>query len=115
MKKLILTGVGLLFAMTLTFAQETDAEQKSKEKVVTLTEKLTLNEEQQAAIYPIIFEKLQAKTSIKADATLSEDDAKQRIDKAAADANTKILDLLNDEQKEIYHRHLEEHKKNKEK
>ncbi len=115
MKKLILTGVGLLFAITLTFAQETDAEQKTREKVVSLTEKLTLNDEQQAAIYPIIFEKHQAKLSIKADTALSQDEAKEQIDKAASEANSKILALLSEEQKEVYHRHLEEHKKDKEK
>lgn len=115
MKKLILTGVGLFFAMTLAFAQETEAEQKSKEKVATLNEKLTLNEEQQAAIYPIVLSKHQTKLAVKADTTLSQDDAKQQIDKITAETNTKILDLLNEDQKEMYHKHLEEHKKNREK
>ncbi|HMR17750.1 MAG TPA: hypothetical protein PKA53_00500 [Sphingobacterium sp.] len=114
MKKLILTGVGFLFAITLTFAQETDAEKKTREKVATLTEKLALNDEQKEAIYPIIYEKHQAKLSVKADTTLSTDEAKQQIDKAASEANARILEQLNEEQKEIYHRHLEEGKRAKE-
>lgn len=111
MKKIILTGVGLLFAATMTFAQQSDAETKTKEKVAVLTEKLTLNEEQQAAIYPIIFEKHQAKLALKADTTLSQDEIKQRMEQKGADAHTKILDLLTDEQKAIYHEHLDKSKK----
>lgn len=110
MKKMILTGMAFLFAITMTFAQETDAEQKTKEKVAKLTEKLTLDDEQQAAIYPIVFEKNQVKLSLKADTSLSQDDVKQQIEKKASEANAKILALLSDEQKELYHKHLEESK-----
>lgn len=111
MKKLIMTGVGLLFAATMTFAQQSDAETKTKAKVAVLTEKLTLNEEQQAAIYPIIFEKHQAKVTLKADTTLSQEEIKQRLEQSGADAHSKILDLLNEEQKAIYHQHLDKSKK----
>src|SRR5690606_10351153 len=99
MKKLILTGLSLLFAITLTFAQDINPETKAKQKVDELTQVLTLNEDQQAAIFTIILEKVTAKHAIKADTTIAADVAKQQIDAAKAAAHQKIAEQLNDDQK----------------
>ena len=113
MKKLILTGLGFLFAITLTFAQEGDAEQKAKETVATLTEKLTLNDAQQTAIYPIVLEAKKTKFSLKADTTLSAEDLQQRIDALETDTHTKVSEQLTDEQKEAFSKYRDQKKSKK--
>jgi len=108
MKKLILTGLSFLFALTLTFAQEANPEQKAQETVVKLTEKLTLTTEQQTAVYPIILEAKTAKAAIKANEELSEEAAKEELAKITADADTKVAAQLTDEQKALYAKYIEE-------
>ena len=114
MKKLILTGLSFLFAITLTFAQDINPETKAKQKVDELTQVLTLNEDQQSAIFTIILEKVTAKHAIKADTTLAADVAKQQIDAAQATALQKISEQLNDDQKVAFAKYLEEQQGKKE-
>ncbi|MBE8721447.1 hypothetical protein [Sphingobacterium pedocola] len=114
MKKLILTGLSFLFAITLTFAQQGTAEEKAKETVTTLTEKLTLTEEQQASVYNIVLEKATAKYALKADTTLSEDAVKEQISTLTSTADAKITELLTDEQKAEFAKYVEERNAKKE-
>jgi len=114
MKKLILTGLSFLFAITLTFAQDINPETKAKQKVDELTQVLTLNEDQQSAIFTIILEKVTAKHAIKADTTLAADVAKQQIEAAQATALQKISEQLNDDQKVAFAKYLEEQQGKKE-
>ena len=114
MRKLILTGLSFLFAITLTFAQDINPETKAKQKVDELTQVLTLNEDQQAAIFTIVLEKVTAKHAIKADTTLAVDVAKQQIEAAQATAHQKISEQLNDDQKVAFAKYLEEQKGKKE-
>jgi len=114
MKKLILTGLSFLFAITLTFAQDINPETKAKQKVDELTQVLTLNEDQQSAIFTIILEKVTAKQAIKADTTIAADVAKQQIDAAQAAALQKISEQLNDDQKVAFAKYLEEQQGKKE-
>ncbi|WP_437922203.1 hypothetical protein [Sphingobacterium sp. LRF_L2] len=108
MKKLILTGLSLLFALTLTFAQEGTPETKAKEKVEKLSEKLTLTPEQQTAVYDIVLEHTKAKWALKADTTISPDVAKQQVDALTSTADAKIVEKLTEEQKPIYIQWIEE-------
>lgn len=108
MKKLILTGLSFLFAITLTFAQDANPETKAREKVTELTQVLTLNEEQQSAIYAIVLEKVNSKHNIKADTTLAEDVAKQQMMDAQNTAHQKIAEQLTDDQKVIFAKYIEE-------
>ena len=111
MKKLILTGLGFLFAVTMVFAQEVDVEQQAKDKVATLTEKLKLSDEQQASIYTIVLETKKAKYALKADTALSAENLQQQINTLKEGANTKISEQLNDEQKELFQKFITEGKK----
>lgn len=115
MRKLILTGLSFLFAITLTFAQDINPETKAKQKVDELTQVLTLNEDQQASIFTIVLEKVSAKHAIKADTTLAADVAKQQIEAAQATAHQKISELLNDDQKVVFAKYIEDQKGKKEK
>lgn len=104
MKKLFLTGISLLFALTLTFAQNANPEDKAKEKVTKLTEKLTLTDEQQTSIYDIVLEHVKAKQALKADASQSPEalaEAKSRLQETT---DAQIKEKLSDEQKAAYDR-----------
>lgn len=114
MKKLILTGLSFLFALTLTFAQEGTPEEKAKETVETLTEKLTLTEEQRASIYNIVVEHKKAKWTLKSDTTLSADAIKEQAAGLTATADAKIIELLTEEQKPLYGQYIEERDAKKE-
>ncbi|MGO3194651.1 MAG: hypothetical protein ACTIKE_11595 [Sphingobacterium sp.] len=108
MKKLILTGLSFLFALTLTFAQEGTPEEKAKATVEKLTEKLTLTSEQQTAIYDVILEHKQAKAALKADGSLSADALEQQKGSLKATADAKIAEQLSDEQKPLYTKFVQE-------
>lgn len=114
MKKLILTGLSFLFAITMLFAQEINPENKAKETVTELTEKLTLTQDQQTSIYDIVLEKVKAKVALKADTTLTEDAVKQQIEALSTTANDKINELLSEEQKPLFAKYLEEKQAKKE-
>jgi|SRR5690606_33453213 len=111
MKKIFLTGISLLFALTLTFAQDANPEQKAQEKVTKLTEKLTLTEEQQTSIYDIVLEHAKAKQAIKADGTQSDEakaEAKTRLQEGT---DAQIKEKLSDEQKALYDKMISERPK----
>lgn len=110
MKKLFLAAVGLLFAINLTFAQDIDPVAKAREKVTTLTEKLALTPEQQGPIHDVILGGLQAKATVKADETLSDDAKKEHIKTITKDKNKKIKELLTEEQKAAYEQILKDKK-----
>ncbi|MBD1429160.1 MULTISPECIES: hypothetical protein [Sphingobacterium] len=114
MKKLILTGLSFLFAITLTFAQDINPETKAKQKVDELTQVLTLNEDQQSAVFTIILEKVTATQAIKADTTLAADVAQQQLDAAQATAHQKISEQLTEDQKVAFAKYLEDNKGKKE-
>ncbi|SRR5690606_17209879 len=113
MKKLFLTGISLLFALTLTFAQEKTPEDKAKAVVTELTEKLTLTEDQQKSIYEIVLDSKKSKAALKADATLSPEVLSESIDKLKATTDAQIAEKLSDEQKTLYEKIVSE-RKNKE-
>ncbi|MCA5005391.1 hypothetical protein [Sphingobacterium bovistauri] len=108
MKKLILTGLSFLFAITLTFAQDINPETKAKQKVDELTQVLTLNEDQQSAILTVVLEKITATQAIQADTSLAPEVAKQQIEVAKVTALQKISEQLNDDQKIAFAKYLEE-------
>lgn len=102
MKKLFLTGISLLFAATLTFAQAVNPEDRAKEEVVTLTEKLTLTEDQQKTVFDFVLEGEQTKEAVRADATLSPEIIAETLNKVQEHTDAQVADKLSDEQKEIF-------------
>jgi len=111
MKKLFLTSISLLFALTLTFAQDKSPEDKAKEKVAKLTEKLTLTDEQQTSIYDIVLEHAKAKQNLKADGTQSAEAKTQAKNRLQETADAQIKDQLSDEQKSQYDQIISERPK----
>lgn len=110
MKKLILTGLSFLFAITLTLAQDTNQDTKVKEKIAELTQVLNLNETQQTAIQAIILEKINAKAALDANTKLSEAESKKQWESISATAHQKIKQQLTDEQKLLFVKYKKENK-----
>ncbi|WDF67498.1 hypothetical protein PQ465_14460 [Sphingobacterium oryzagri] len=114
MKKFMLTGLSLLFALTLTFAQEGTPEEKAKTKTEKISEKVTLTPEQQTAVYAIVLEHTKAKWALKSDKSVTPDVAKQQAEALAASADAKIAEQLTAEQKTLYAEYVKErHEKKK--
>lgn len=111
MKKLFLTGISLLFALTLTFAQDKSPEDKAKEKVTKLTEKLTLTDEQQTSIYEIVLQHAKAKQDLKADGTQSAEATTQAKNRLQETADAQIKEQLSDEQRSLYDKIISERPK----
>lgn len=112
MKKLILTGLSLLFAATLTFAQEINPETKAKEVTIELTEKLSLSEAQQASIYTLVLDKTKLTLSLEADTQLPQEEKDKRIAEAKTNFKNKVSELLTEEQNEAFTKYLDEKEAN---
>lgn len=115
MKKLFLTGISLLFAATITFAQEINPESKAKEVTTVLTEKLSLTEEQQQSIYKLILDKTKLKYSLKADTQLNVEEKAKQLEQVKVTFNAKVNEILTDEQKPIFDQYIQEQHKSKSK
>lgn len=108
MKKFMLTGLSLLFALTLTFAQEGTPEEKAKASVEKISEKVALTPEQQTSIYAIALEHTKAKWAIKSDKSIAPDAAKQQMAALSTSADAKIAEKLTEEQKPLYAQYVQE-------
>lgn len=102
MKKLILTGISLLVAVTMSFAQQVKPEEKAKQETVVLTEKLTLTEEQQQSVYDLVLQGEVSKAALRADETLSPEILIESLTKVQANTDQQVSEKLTDEQKAIY-------------
>lgn len=110
MKKLFLTGISLLFAVSLTFAQSAESQEKARATAAELTEKLQLTPEQQGSVHQIILEGAKQKEAVKADQTISEDAKKERLKEGTKEKHAKIKALLTPEQKDRFETWAKEHK-----
>ncbi|WP_286777322.1 MULTISPECIES: hypothetical protein [Sphingobacterium] len=108
MKKLFLTGIGFFLAMSLTFAQQTTPEENATKVVTELVTKLTLNEEQKTAVSTIVLNQEKAIAAVIQDATAIADAKKESITKIQGESDTKIAQLLTDEQKTAYQKYVTE-------
>ncbi len=108
MKKLFLAVSAVLFSLTLTFAQDINPEEKAKATVTEWTTQLNLTEEQQVQVYNLVLEHKKAKLAIKADTAQTDDAKKQQIQKLTTDLDTKVVELLTDEQKPLYAKIVEQ-------
>lgn len=102
MKKLFLTGIGFFLAMSLTFAQQITPEETATKVVTELTQKLTLNDEQQASVSTIVLDHTKAVDAIINDATVTPETKVEAANKLQTEADAKINALLTDEQKTAY-------------
>lgn len=112
MKKLIFGIVALLFAVQVSFAQ-TEVEVKAQEKTRELTERLNLTAEQQTAIQGIFVEHINAKKAIKDDGTLDEATKESRKAELKTSLDTRINEVLSEEQKAQYAQYVNEKRQNK--
>ena len=110
MKKLFLAGIGFFLAMGLTFAQQaqTTPEENATKVVTELVTKLTLNDEQKTAVSTIVLDQEKAIAAVIQDSTTKVDVKKENIAKIQGESDTKIAQLLTDEQKVAYQKYVTE-------
>jgi len=94
--------------MSLTFAQQTTPEENATKVVTELVTKLTLNEEQKTAVSTIVLNQEKAIAAVIQDATATADAKKESITKIQGESDTKIAQLLTDEQKTAYQKYVTE-------
>lgn len=108
MKKLFLTGIGFFLAITLTFAQQTTPEENATKVVTELVTKLSLNDEQKTAISTIVLDQEKAVATVLQDSSTTADAKKENIAKLQSESDSKISQLLTDNQKATYQKYVEE-------
>jgi hypothetical protein len=108
MKKLFLTGIGFFLAMSLTFAQQTTPEENATKVMTELVTKLTLSEEQKTAVSTIVLNQEKAIAAVIQDTTATADAKKESITKIQGESDSKIAQLLTDEQKTDYQKYVTE-------
>ncbi|MDF2479024.1 MAG: hypothetical protein K0S24_4507 [Sphingobacterium sp.] len=108
MKKLFLTGLGFFLAMSLTFAQQATPEENATKVVTELVTKLTLNDEQKTAVSTIVLDQEKAIAALIQDSTTTPEVKKESITKLQGESDSKIAQLLTDEQKAAFQKYIEE-------
>lgn len=110
MKKLFLAGIGFFLAIGLTFAQQTQTtpEENATKVVTELVTKLTLNDEQKTAVSTIVLDQEKAIAAVIQDSTTKVDVKKENIAKIQGESDTKIAQLLTDEQIVAYQKYVTE-------
>lgn len=107
MKKLFLSGIGFFLAMSLTFAQQATPEENATKVVTELVTKLTLNDEQKTAVSTIVLDQEKAVAALIQDSTTTPEVKKENITKLQGESDSKIAQLLTDEQKVAYQKYIE--------
>lgn len=102
MKKLFLTGIGFLLALSLTFAQQASPEETATQVTTELTQKLSLTDEQKTAAYTITLDQAKAEAALLQDTTATKEVLTEQFTKLQADADAKVDALLTEDQKELF-------------
>ncbi|MDR0261718.1 MAG: hypothetical protein LBJ04_00690 [Sphingobacterium sp.] len=108
MKKLILTGVGLCLALSLTFAQQVTPEETAAKATTELVQKLNLNDEQKTAVSTILLDQAKAEQTIVKDSASSTQAKSEALNKLQNEADTKVNQLLTEDQKSLYQKMIAE-------
>ncbi|WP_286860368.1 MULTISPECIES: hypothetical protein [Sphingobacterium] len=102
MKKLILTGIGMCLALSLTFAQQVTPEETAAKATTELVQKLNLNDEQKTAISSILLDQAKAEETILKDSTSTAAAKGETLHKLQTEVDGKVSQLLTEDQKTIY-------------
>lgn len=108
MKKLILTGMGLCLALSLTFAQQVTPEETAAKATTELVQKLNLNDEQKTAISSILLDQAKAEETILKDSTSTTAAKVEILNKLQTEVDGKVSQLLTEDQKTIYQKVIAE-------
>lgn len=108
MKKLILTGIGVCLALSLTFAQQATPEETAAKATTELVQKLNLNDEQKTAVSTILLDQAKAEQSIAKDSGSSAQAKGEALNKLQNEVDTKVNQLLTEDQKSLYQKMIAE-------
>jgi len=108
MKKLILTGIGLCLALSLTFAQQATPEETAAKATTELVQKLNLNDEQKTAVSSILLDQAKAEEMILKDSSSTAAAKGETLNKLQTEVDSKVSQLLTEDQKTIYQKVIAE-------
>jgi len=108
MKKLILTGIGLCLALSLTFAQQATPEETAAKATTELVQNLTLFDEQKTAVSSILLDQEKAEETILKDSTSTVAAKGENLNKLQTEVDSKVSQLLTEDQKTIYQKVIAE-------
>ncbi|MDF2479023.1 MAG: hypothetical protein K0S24_4506 [Sphingobacterium sp.] len=108
MKKLISTGIGFFLALSLTFAQQGTAEETAAKATTELVQKLNLNDEQKTAVSSILLDQAKAEETVLKDSTATAAAKGEILNKLQAEVDSKVSQLLTEDQKNIYQKLIAE-------
>ena len=108
MKKLILTGIGLCLALSLTFAQQVTPEETAAKATTELVQKLNLNDEQKTAVSSILLDQAKAEETILKDSSSTAAAKGETLNKLQTEVDSKVSQLLTEDQKTIYQKVIAE-------
>lgn len=108
MKKLISTRIGFFLALSLTFAQQGTAEETAAKATIELVQKLNLNDEQKTAVSSILLDQAKAEETVLKDSTSTAAAKGEILNKLQAEVDSKVSQLLTEDQKNIYQKLIAE-------
>lgn len=108
MKKLILTGIGLCLALSLTFAQQVTPEETAAKATTELVQKLNLNDEQKTTVSTILLDQAKSEQTILKDSGSSTQAKSEALNKLQNEVDTKVNQLLTEDQKSLYQKMIAE-------
>jgi LysM repeat protein len=108
MKKLILTGIGFFLALSLTFAQQGTPEETAAKATTELVQKLNLSDEQRTAVSTILLDQAKTEQTITKDSSTSTQVKTESLNKLQSEVDTKVNQLLTEDQKSIYQKIIAE-------
>lgn len=113
MQKTILSIAFILFGATIGWAQEIDYEKVATRITANWTKQLDLSEEQQKAVYDIVFKHVNTKAKVSADKEIPADELPDRLHVLDTALDNNIAEQLTMEQKEIYAKFIAERRNRK--
>ena len=108
MKRIILTGIGFCLALSLTFAQQTTPQEAAARETTELAQKLNLSDDQKTAVSTILLDQAKAEETIARDNSSSSEVKNEALTKLQTEVDTKVNQLLTEDQKNIYQKVISE-------
>ncbi|MDF2518913.1 MAG: hypothetical protein K0R59_4209 [Sphingobacterium sp.] len=98
----------MCLALNLTFAQQVTPEETAAKATTELIQKLNLNDEQKTAVSSILLDQAKAEETILKDSSSTAAAKGETLNKLQTEVDTKVSQLLTEDQKTIYQKVIAE-------